>query len=77
MKYRLLKAINAEYNKIEIATRLNSIDLSRLKVTALDNIKKRLKILTLVILSLKPNNVWFKLNFYHKTTKIFIIRHTK
>jgi hypothetical protein len=53
--YKLLIASIVEYNKIVIAIRLKSIDLSRLKVTALDNNKNKIEKITTLFKGLEPN----------------------
>ena len=53
--YKLPKASKEEYSKIVIAILLKSIDLSRLKVTALDNNKKKIEEITTFCLGFEPN----------------------
>ena len=61
--YKLLFAKKVEYNKIIIETRLKSIDLSRLNVTAFDNSKNNIE---------KTNIVFKDSNLYKKNFIIFI-----
>lgn len=47
--YRLSIASKKEYNEIKVASREKSMDLSRLKVTALDNNKNKIDVINIVI----------------------------
>jgi len=52
--YKLAIASKDEYNKMIIATLLKSIDLSRLKVTALDNNKNNIEKINIVFKGIEP-----------------------
>lgn len=49
VKYKLSMLSKEEYNKIMMATRENSIDLSRLELTALENNNNKIEKITIMV----------------------------